>query len=227
MKRGLCVVAVGVFIAASVLAPSRASAAGVSVVQGDHYGTRIFPDNFFTVPDANQVSGLRVNFRAGIDYAACDTTNYSVCDAFAKLDQLDGFDPQPRVTVPFTGTIELTSVDDSDFYITDDQRRVRQRPAPADVRPGRPHAGRHQRRVPTRGHGVSASTSPSASRTPRETRQRVRRRMRTVPLHDADGERRAGAHPPGDGPAAVAIPSNAYALAGFPGAVVHHRLAQG
>ncbi len=119
MKRGLSVAAVVVFIAAAGLAPSRASAAGVSVVQGNHYGTRIFPDNFFTVPDPSQVSGLRVNFRAGIDYAACNSTNYSVCDTFAMLNHLDGFDPQPRVTVPLTGAVKLSSVDDSNFYITD------------------------------------------------------------------------------------------------------------
>ena len=119
MKRGLCVVAVVVFVAAAGLAPSRASAAGVSVVQGNHYGTRIFPDNFFTVPDSTEVSGLRVNFRAGIDYAACNGTDYSVCDTFAMLNHLDGFDLQPRVTVPLTGAVKLSSVDDSNFYITD------------------------------------------------------------------------------------------------------------
>jgi hypothetical protein len=36
------------------------------------------------------------------------------------LNHLDGFDPQPRVTVPLTGAVDLTSVDDSNFYITDD-----------------------------------------------------------------------------------------------------------
>jgi hypothetical protein len=119
MKRGLCVGAVGIFIVASCLAPTRASAAGVSVVQGDHYGARIFPDNFFTLPDSTEVSGLRVHFRQGIDYAACDSTDYSVCDTFAMLNNLDGFDLQPRVTVPLTGAVKLSSVDDSDFYITD------------------------------------------------------------------------------------------------------------
>ena len=119
MKRGLCVAAFGVFMAASVLTPTRASAAGVSVVQGDHYGARIFPDNFFTASDATEVTGLHVHFRAGIDYPTCDTTNYSVCDTFAMLNNLDGFDLQPRVSVPLTGAVKLSSVDDSNFYITD------------------------------------------------------------------------------------------------------------
>jgi hypothetical protein len=120
MKRCLCLVAAAVFLAGSGLAITPAAAAGVSVVQGDHYGTRIFPDNFFTVPDSAQVSGLRVNFRGGVDYPACDTTNYSVCDTFAMLNKLDGFDIQPRVVVPLTGAVDLASVDDSNFYITDD-----------------------------------------------------------------------------------------------------------
>ncbi|MDQ6855798.1 MAG: hypothetical protein M3Z57_01835, partial [Candidatus Dormibacteraeota bacterium] len=119
MRRILGVAAVGIFIAASCLAPNRAAAAGVSILQGDHYGTRVFPDNFFTVPDSAQVSGLRVNFRPGVDYGACDSTNYSVCDTFAMLNKLDGFDLQPRVTVPLSGAVKLSSVDDSDFYITD------------------------------------------------------------------------------------------------------------
>ncbi len=119
MKRGLRVGAVGLFIMTSLLVPTRASAAGVTVLQGNHYGARIFPDNFFTVPDATEVTGLRVNFREGIDFPTCDSTNYSICDAFAMLNNLDGFDLQPRVTVPLTGAVKLSSVDDSDFYITD------------------------------------------------------------------------------------------------------------
>ena len=119
MKRVLSVAAVAVFLAGSGLAATPATAAGVSVIQGDHYGTRIFPDNFFSVADPSQVSGVRVNFRSGIDYPTCDSTNYSVCDTFAMLNHLDGFDIQPRVVVPLTGAVDLASVDDSDFYITD------------------------------------------------------------------------------------------------------------
>lgn len=123
MKRliGLAAVATSV-IASSAMATPALAAPVVSVVQGDHYGARIFPDNFFSVADAQQVTGLRVNFRgAGVDYPACDlTTNYSICDAFAMLNKLDGFDLQPRVTVPLTGAVDLSTVDDSGFYITDD-----------------------------------------------------------------------------------------------------------
>jgi hypothetical protein len=121
MNRWVALAAVAASVAASgVMATPALAAPAVAVIQGDHYGARIFPDNFFAVADAAQVSGLRVNFRAGVDYPACDSSNYSICDAFAMLDHLDGFDLQPRVTVPLTGAVDLTTVDDSNFYITDD-----------------------------------------------------------------------------------------------------------
>jgi hypothetical protein len=98
----------------------------VSVLRGNHYGARIFPDNFFTVRDASQVSGLSVHFRLGVDYpnfggaiqSGCTSADFSICDGFAQLNKLDGFDLEPRVTVPFTGAIQLSSVTSKDFYIS-------------------------------------------------------------------------------------------------------------
>ena len=83
--------------------PSTASA--VTVRHGAHYGSRIFPDDAFTVRDSRQVTGRRVNFRKGLDYPTvkgrvrprCGKTDYSICDAFTELNKLDGFDLQPRV----------------------------------------------------------------------------------------------------------------------------------
>ncbi|HWF58439.1 MAG TPA: hypothetical protein VG520_08810 [Candidatus Dormibacteraeota bacterium] len=101
----------------------------MAVRHGTAYGTRIFPDNAFTTTDAQQLTGLRVNFRQGIDYPsvggviqpACTSADYSICDAFAALNKLDGFDLQPRVLVPFTGAIDLSSVNASDLYISSDR----------------------------------------------------------------------------------------------------------
>ncbi len=111
---------------ASVPATSVSSGAGVAVRRGRSYGERIFPDKRFTVPDRSQVTGRRVNFRLGIDYPniagvvqpSCTNADYSICDAFAELNKLDGFDLQPRVVVPFTGAINLGSVNASNFFIT-------------------------------------------------------------------------------------------------------------
>jgi len=101
----------------------------VAVRRGRSYGSRIFPDNGFTVADASQLTGRRINFREGIDYPniggvvqpSCTNADYSICDAFAQLNKLDGFDLQPRVLVPFTGAINLGSVNASDFFISTDK----------------------------------------------------------------------------------------------------------
>src|SRR5262249_18297601 len=100
------------------------AAATVAVVRGSSYGSRIFPDNAFTVGDRNQLTGRRINFRLGVDYPkiagvvqpSCTDADFSICDAFAQLDKLDGFDLQPRVIVPFTGPINLGSVNTSNFF---------------------------------------------------------------------------------------------------------------
>ena len=103
-----------------------AAAKPVSVKRGAHYGARIFPDNAFTVRDKRQLTGRRINFRRGLDYpivggrlkTGCTSKTYSICDSFRQLNKLDGFDLQPRVTVPFSGSIRLSSVNDKNFFIT-------------------------------------------------------------------------------------------------------------
>jgi hypothetical protein len=62
------------------------AAAAVTVRHGTSYGARIFPDNAFTTSDPQQLTGLRVNFRQGIDYPsvggvvqpACTSADYSI-----------------------------------------------------------------------------------------------------------------------------------------------------
>jgi len=82
----------------------------------------LMPEDFFEQMDQ---AGILVN--AG--YQCCDawelqssglttSADYSICDGFAELNKLDGFDLQPRVAVPFTGTIQLKSVTAKDFYIS-------------------------------------------------------------------------------------------------------------
>ena len=71
----------------------------------------------FTEPDPGTITGKRVNFRQGSDYPACDDSNYSVCDGFRMLDQLDGFDLQPRVTIPFSGPIDIHSINSDDVFV--------------------------------------------------------------------------------------------------------------
>jgi hypothetical protein len=126
MTRARVSVLVACVVAAVVVALPASAESAVAVKRGAHYGARIFPDDAFTVRDATQATGRRVNFRKGIDYPtvggvvrhACNRSDYSTCDGFAELDKLDGFDLQPRVTVPFTGAIRLSSVHDANFFIS-------------------------------------------------------------------------------------------------------------
>ena len=93
-----------------------------------HAYAGIFPDDAFTVADKAQLTGRRINFRQGVDYPkvggvvqpSCTDADFSICDAFAELNTLDGFDLQPRVLVPFTGPIDLASVNTSNFFISAD-----------------------------------------------------------------------------------------------------------
>ncbi|MBA2764163.1 MAG: hypothetical protein H0U42_05695 [Thermoleophilaceae bacterium] len=134
--RGSRIKRAGAFIvAAAVLAPAAPAAAKpqqVSVERGANFGHRIFPDDAFTVRDDRQLTGRRVRFRRGRDFPVvdgrlrqdCDKGTYSICDAFRRLNELDGVDLQPRVTVPFTAAIDLDSVGRRNVFITSGGRRV-------------------------------------------------------------------------------------------------------
>jgi hypothetical protein len=71
------------------------------------------PSNNFTVADAAQITGLRVN----LPVPACDSTNSSVCDDLTLLNLQDGFDLRPRVTVPFSGAIDVSTVNSTDLFV--------------------------------------------------------------------------------------------------------------
>lgn len=115
-RRTASIVALAAVVVAA-LGVAGAAPARVSVLRGSTYRTRIFPDDFFTVRDTKMLTGRRVNFRQGVDYAKCDGRTYSLCDGFRMLNKLDGFDLQPRVTIPFSGTIDLRSVTIDTVYV--------------------------------------------------------------------------------------------------------------
>ncbi len=75
-------------------------------------GLQPFPSNLLTVPDAGQVTGLRVN----LPLPSC-TTNPSDCADVAVLNRLDGFNVQPRISVPFSGPIDLSTVSSSTVFL--------------------------------------------------------------------------------------------------------------
>jgi hypothetical protein len=67
--------------------------------------TSPFPSNLFSTPDPGQLTGLRVVFPKP-DCAV----HVSDCQDIEVINTLDGFNVQPRITIPFTGQIDLATV---------------------------------------------------------------------------------------------------------------------
>jgi hypothetical protein len=92
-------------LAAALVLPGSALAAGTSAGQP-------FPSNLYTVPDASQLTGLRVN----LPQPDC-ATHPSDCADVAVLDSLDGFNIQPRISIPFSGPIDISTVSSSTVFL--------------------------------------------------------------------------------------------------------------
>ena len=71
-----------------------------------------FPSDLFTAPDATQLTGLRVDLPKPV----CDE-HPSDCDDIDVLNQLDGFNLQPRLSIPFTGPIDLKTVSSETVFL--------------------------------------------------------------------------------------------------------------
>lgn len=74
----------------------------------------IFPTDIFTVKDGKQKTGLRVN----LPLPDCGALP-SDCRDLALINTLDGFNLQPRVTVPFDGEIDPASVNSSNVFFVE------------------------------------------------------------------------------------------------------------
>src|SRR5215216_2590836 len=71
-----------------------------------------FPSNLYTVTDHNQATGLRVN----LPEPNC-TARPSDCADIDVLNQLDGFNIQPRLSIPFSGPIDVSTVSGSTVFL--------------------------------------------------------------------------------------------------------------
>jgi Bacterial Ig-like domain len=71
-----------------------------------------FPTNLDTVPDAAQATGLRVD----LPMPDC-TTHPSDCADVTVLNTLDGFNIQPRISIPFSAPIDRSTVSDKTLFI--------------------------------------------------------------------------------------------------------------
>src|SRR5262245_40886902 len=78
----------------------------------DALTTSPFPSNRFTVADPNQNTGRRVNLPPP-DLA----TYFSDYQDTQLLNTLDGFNLQPRLSIPFSGPIDVNSVNSQDVFL--------------------------------------------------------------------------------------------------------------
>lgn len=71
-----------------------------------------FPSNLYTTSDSTQITGLRVD----LPRPDC-ATHASDCADIAVLDTLDGFNIQPRISIPFSKPIDLSTVTSSNIFL--------------------------------------------------------------------------------------------------------------
>ena len=71
-----------------------------------------FPSDYFTIPDAENNTGRRLN----LPYPDC-TADPSDCDDLAVVNTLDGFGLQTRISIPFDGDIDASTVNGQSVFL--------------------------------------------------------------------------------------------------------------
>ena len=145
-------------LAAIVLAFPAAAFAGTSAGQPT-------PTNLDTVADATQLTGLRVD----LPLPNCAASALR-CDDVSVLDTLDGFNIQPRLTIPFSGPIDLSTVSSSNIFLIGPRGHIVGIDQ-AVWEPLNEYAARRERRAAEPGLDVSARRH---ARRPRRRRQAAR-----------------------------------------------------
>jgi Big-like domain-containing protein len=75
----------------------------------------VFPSNLFTKVDVTQSTLRRVSLPKS---ASCSATPVPVsCTDIDVLNELDGFNPQPRVSIPFSGPIDVSTVTSDTLFL--------------------------------------------------------------------------------------------------------------
>jgi hypothetical protein len=82
-------------------------------------GGQPFPSNLFSVPDPTQITGIHVS----LPQPDC-ATHQSDCADVAVLDTLDGFNIQPRISIPFSGPIDLSTVSSKTIFLVGPEDQV-------------------------------------------------------------------------------------------------------
>src|SRR5262249_6838247 len=96
-------------IPAAAAAEPQATGAGGGVSAGQP-----FPTNLLTIPDPAQLTGLRVD----LPRPDCEARP-SDCADVTVLNTLDGFTVLPRISIPFSGPIDLSTVSSDAVFLAD------------------------------------------------------------------------------------------------------------
>jgi len=95
------------------LTPSLAQAAGIQpVFDLSSPSGSPFPSDRYTEPDGTQLTGLRVE----LPKPSCAVFP-SDCQDIDVLNELDGFNVQPRISIPFTGAIDPASATSDSIFL--------------------------------------------------------------------------------------------------------------
>ena len=108
--RSLRIVAVAATVL--ILLPGLASAAVEALFDLSSPASAPFPSDRFTVDDHDQKTGLRVR----LPKPGC-VARPSDCADIDVINTLDGFNLQPRISIPFSGPIDVSTVSSSTVFL--------------------------------------------------------------------------------------------------------------
>src|SRR5947209_3507235 len=101
-----------ILLVAILLIPALASAVTHPLFNLQSTTQSPFPSDRFSAFDPQQLTGLRVS----VPLPNC-ATHPSDCADIALLNQLDGFNLQPRLSIPFDGAIDVSTVNSSTVFL--------------------------------------------------------------------------------------------------------------
>src|SRR5262245_37960994 len=95
-----------------ILVPGLASAAVEALFDLSKTTSSPFPSDRFTVDDHDQKTGVRVN----LPKPDC-AVRVSDCQDIDVINTLDGFNLQPRLSIPFSGAIDVSTVSSQTVFL--------------------------------------------------------------------------------------------------------------
>jgi hypothetical protein len=101
-----------VLVAIALLTPALALAQTHPLFNLQSTSQSPFPSDRFTAFDSQQLTGLRVN----VPLPNC-ATNPSDCADLTLVNQLDGFNLQPRLSIPFDSAIDVSTVNSNTVFL--------------------------------------------------------------------------------------------------------------